>query len=102
MLIGIEIGGTKLQLVVGDKAGTIHHRLKISVLPEKGAAGIRDQIQKALPQLLTDWKVSGVGVGFGGPVDWSSGRICRSHQIEGWSEFDLSGWLGQQVGVPVR
>ena len=41
------------------------------------------------------------GVGFGGPVDWKTGRICRSHQIEGWSEFDLGGWLGQLTGAPV-
>ena len=41
------------------------------------------------------------GVGFGGPVDWNTGRICRSHQIEGWSEFDLGGWLHQLTGAPV-
>ena len=29
-------------------------------------------------------------------------RICRSHQIEGWSEFDLGGWLQQISGVPAR
>jgi glucokinase len=34
-------------------------------------------------------------------VDWKTGRICRSHQIEGWSEFDLGGWLCQLAGVPV-
>jgi glucokinase len=43
-----------------------------------------------------------VGVGFGGPVDWRAGRICRSHQIEGWSEFDLGGWLHELVRVPVE
>ena len=102
MFIGIEIGGTKLQLVVGDKTGTIQHRLRISVVPAKGAGGIREEIGRALPELTAKWQVRGIGVGFGGPVDWTSGRICRSHQIAGWSEFDLSGWLNQQAGVPVR
>jgi len=102
MLIGIEIGGTKLQLVVGDKAGVIHHRLKLSVLSKEGAAGIRQQIKQALPQLMAKWEVTAIGVGFGGPVDWKSGKISRSHQIEGWSEFDLGGWLKEQTGAPAR
>lgn len=102
MVIGIEIGGTKLQLVQGEETGRIHQRLKLPVNPAQGAAGIRQQIQQALPQLLKASSVIGIGVGFGGPVNWKEGKICRSHQIEGWSEFDLGGWLRQLAGVPVR
>jgi glucokinase len=101
MLLGIEIGGTKLQLVLGDAAGKICERRKLAVDPARGAAGIRRQIEEAVPALLRGRQVLRVGVGFGGPVDWRTGRICRSHQIEGWSEFDLGGWLRQLVGVPV-
>src|SRR5262245_9053581 len=101
MFLGIEIGGTKLQLAAGDKTGIIHHRLRLSVAPEKGAEGIRHQIKEALPKLMTQSQITGIGVGFGGPVDWKAGKICRSHQIEGWSEFDLAGWLLQHAAVPV-
>ena len=34
-------------------------------------------------------------------MDWRTGRIARSHQIEGWSEFDLGGWLRELTGLPV-
>jgi glucokinase len=102
MLIGIEIGGTKLQLVTGDQHGAIATRLKLPVDSGGGAAGIRGQIQGALPKLIANSPASGVGVGFGGPVDWRHGRICRSHQVEGWSEFDLAGWLGELTGLPAR
>ena len=102
MFIGIEIGGTKLQLVAGDNAGVIHHRLRLSVAPGKGAEGIRHQIKESLPKLMGQSQIAGIGVGFGGPVDWKAGKICRSHQIEGWSEFDLAGWLQQHAAVPVR
>lgn len=102
MVIGIEIGGTKLQLVFGDESGTIIQRLKLAVDPTRGADGIKGQIQQALPKLMSADRVAAVGVGFGGPVDWKTGRICRSHQIEGWSEFDLGGWLRQLSGTPVR
>lgn len=101
MILGIEIGGTKLQVVLGDPAGKIRERRKLAVDQDKGAAGIRRQIEHVIPEMLRGREVARAGVGFGGPVDWKTGRICRSHQIEGWSEFDLGGWLCQLAGVPV-
>jgi glucokinase len=102
MFIGIEIGGTKLQLVVGEKTGVIIQRLKLTVNPAAGADGIRKQIKEALPKLMATSRIAAIGVGFGGPVDWQGSKICRSHQIEGWSEFDLGGWLQQIAGVTAR
>jgi glucokinase len=101
LYLGIEIGGTKLQLVLGGETARIGHRLRIEVEPAHGAAGIRQQIEHALPKLTTDRSVEAAAVGFGGPVDWNSGTICRSHQIEGWSGFDLRQWLQQLTGAPV-
>ncbi|MSU57045.1 MAG: ROK family protein [Pedosphaera sp.] len=98
--LAIEIGGTKLQLVLGDEAGKICERRQLSVAPAEGAEGIRRQIARTITELKLGHTIEAVGVGFGGPVDWKSGRICRSHQIEGWSEFDLAGWLRELTGAP--
>lgn len=100
-LLGIEIGGTKLQLVLGDEAGRIRRRCQLAVARRAGADGIREQIRCAMPELIEQEPVAAVGVGFGGPVDWQSGRICRSHQIAGWSEFDLGAWLSEFSDAPV-
>ena len=99
--LGLEIGGTKLQLVVGDESAKIRERRRLTVRADLGAAGIRSQIEKTLPELLADHKIAAGGVGFGGPVDWRAGRIARSHQIEGWSGFELAAWLRGLVGAPV-
>src|SRR5216684_6634220 len=82
MLLGIEIGGTKLQLVLGSKTCQILRRLKLNVDSARGAEGIREQIRRELPALTRAQEIQAVGVGFGGPVDWGSGKICKSHQIE--------------------
>jgi glucokinase len=87
--------------VLGDAAGNICERRKLAVDPARGAAGIRHQIERVLPELVGGRQILGAGVGFGGPVDWKTGKICRSHQIEGWSEFDLAGWLQQLAGAAV-
>jgi glucokinase len=99
--VGIEIGGTKLQIVVGDSHAAILQRQRFNVDPADGAAGIRRQIEETVPVLLREHKPVAIGVGFGGPVDRASGRIARSHQIEGWSEFGLQSWLTDLGRLPV-
>ena len=100
--LGIEIGGTKLQLVAGDAAARITTRRRFTVDQARGGAGIREQIQAALPELMATATPVALGVGFGGPVDAATGQICCSHQIEGWSEFPLGDWLRGLTGLPVR
>ena len=99
--LGIEIGGTKLQLFAGHDSAAIVERKRTTVDAASGGAGIREQIVRALPELLARHQPQAIGIGFGGPVDWRSGKICRSHQVEGWSEFDLGGWLQQRTGLRV-
>src|SRR5947209_924299 len=61
--IGIEIGGTKLQLVTGEADGKIIERRKFAVDHAKGARGIRTQIEQGLRDLLRTQKPKAVGGG---------------------------------------
>jgi len=99
--VGIEIGGTKLPIVVGNESAKILEHRRLTVDRAKGAAGIRNQIQTALAELIPSAKPAAIGVGFGGPVDWKTGQICCSHQIEGWADFELRDWLQSLTGLPV-
>lgn len=98
--LGIEIGGTKLQVVVGDDKATILERFRYTVDPQQGAKGIRKQIQDALQKIRLH-SVSAIGIGFGGPVDHQSGRIITSYQVDGWGDFVLQDWLEKLTRIPV-
>lgn len=100
--LGIEIGGTKLQLVAGTAAGGIVDRRRFTVDSAAGGQGIRDRIASALPDLIARHRPEAIGVGFGGPVDWRTGRIKCSHQVPGWHDFPLGEWLAEQARIPVR
>jgi glucokinase len=112
MLLGIEIGGTKLQLVLGDADGNAVRPFRCSVNKHQAAEGIRCSIRATFDMIrnpetmegfgIPEANIEGVGVGFGGPVDWRTGKICCSHQIEGWSDFGLGEWLQELTGAPVR
>lgn len=102
MYLGIEIGGTKLQLGVGPGDGTIAGLWRGGVDVAAGGDGIRRQILTAVPELLRSARVAmsrinAIGIGFGGPVDDSTQSVIKSHQIDGWDDFPLARWLGEAL-----
>src|SRR5262245_61507681 len=104
MFLGIEIGGTKLQLGLGPGDGTLASLWRGTVDPATGAGGIRRQIEAAFPELLDRaglqrHELRGAGIGFGGPVDDATQTVFRSHQIEGWDGFPLADWITEVTGL---
>jgi glucokinase len=105
MYLGIEIGGTKLQLGVGAGDGHLAGLWRGPVDVSAGPDGIRRQIIQAVPELLNQSgidraRIKGIGIGFGGPVDDHTHTIIKSHQIEGWDNFPLEKWLSDLLGMP--
>lgn len=100
LLLGIEIGGTKLQFVAADASLQVLRRERFMVKPQEGAAGIRNYIQTTLKTTWNDLTFKSAGVGFGGPVNWQQGKIARSYQIEGWSDFELAAWITDLTNAP--
>jgi glucokinase len=98
--LAIEIGGSKLQLFAGTSAGEILDRRRFAVDRVQGAEGIRTRIAQELPELVARWRPAAIGVGYGGPVNWRTGRIWKSYHIAGWSDFPLADWLREQTGLP--
>jgi len=100
MFLAIEIGGTKLQLGVGSGDGPpLIELVRESVVPERGAAAIREQIVRIARPLIEKHRVTAMGVGFGGPVDVETGRTIKSHHVEGWDDFPLADWCREKLGL---
>jgi len=98
VFVGIEIGGTKIQVVTGDGKASIIGRQRFVANPVRGAEGIREQIASALANIAKRKQIAAIGVGFGGPFNRETGRACCSHQVAGWDDFPLQAWLGEQAG----
>jgi glucokinase len=104
-LIGVEIGGAKLQLALGTPQGELLETRRAEVSAAHGAAGILAWLKEELPTLAalaTNYhaKISAIGVGFGGPIDNVTGRALQSVQIPGWQDFPLIDWFETQFGLP--
>lgn len=102
MFLGIEIGGTKLQLAVGARGGEPLVELeRFEVNRAQGARGIREAIGRCAERLRARHTLKAVGIGFGGPIDVIRGRTLKSHQIDGWDDFPLAQWCRETFGLPV-
>jgi glucokinase len=99
-LISIEIGGSKLQIFAGTESGHVLERCRFTVDRGSGGEGIRERIASALPVLIKRWSAQAIGVGYGGPVNWKTGRIKCSHHVEGWNNFPLGDWLTESTDLP--
>ena len=99
--LGIETGGTKLQLGVGTGEDTeLFELVRCDIVPERGAQGILEQIEKAARPLFDRFDISAIGFSFGGPVDTKRGAVTKSHQIDGWDGFPLADWCREKFAVP--
>jgi glucokinase len=104
--LGIEIGGTKLQIAVGRGEGEPFRAVwRATVEAAQRAARIQRQIVEGVDELLGRARIdrsqiAGVAIGFGGPVDTRKGQIVTSHQVAGWENFALVKWFDANFGWP--
>lgn len=101
MFLGVEIGGTKLQVGVCDRRGRLKRLVRVRVERRRGRAGILRQLEATIPALLRTHKIRRIGVGFGGPVDSAIGKVVTSFQVPGWRGFALRRWFERRFKLPV-
>jgi glucokinase len=104
LLLGIEIGGTKLQLGLGRGDGRIVALHRAEIRPGRGAAGILASITEGLDALIAQsghGRPAAAGIGFGGPVDAAHGVILKSNHVDGWDGFALALWAMRSLRIPV-
>jgi len=106
LVLGIEIGGTKLQLALGTAQGEIKAKIQDRVDIAAGGEGIRQWLKNQIPVFLSTADLTvkdlhGIGVGFGGPMDTKTGEVLKSIQISGWEKFPIRNWFEDQYGLPV-
>ena len=90
LAVGVDIGGTKIDLVLLDSSGVVHAEHRLPTLAAEGSAAVLDRVADGITRLLHDapGPVSGIGIGCPGHVDPVSG-VVRTAVNLGWSEVAL-------------
>lgn len=97
MILGIDIGGTKTALCLGNRSGEVVQRVQFPSRAERGFEAMLSDI------LATATEFSGyeeIGVSIGGPLDAERGVIQSPPNLPGWVDVPLKARLEQALQKP--
>jgi glucokinase len=103
--LGVDIGGTKCAVVLGDGQGNIVGRLEQATSDE---LGYWPEAGKTLSAMITHLcsnsniktsALTSVGVSCGGPLNSRTGRILNPPNLPGWDDADIVSYLTSELGV---
>ncbi|HEY2015317.1 MAG TPA: ROK family protein [Bryobacteraceae bacterium] len=99
MILAIDIGGTKFSLAVFDGDRMVRRESRAT-----DAAAGRDWMLARIREIIAAWRsdftFDRCGIGFGGPVDFSTQRVVLSTHVGGWRDFDLCAFVREVAGAP--
>lgn len=98
---GVDLGGTKIQILKVEEDGTVLERLKIPTEAEKGAEAVISSIARSVESLLgKNERPMGLGLGVAGQVEKATGSVLFAPNLK-WSNVPLSKTLFELLGCPV-
>ena len=99
-VIGIDLGGTKINACLIDSNGNIIERNSVETEAKKGRDVVLSNIKKAVYGL--DYKEAiAIGIGTPGFIDSKNGVVTFAGNIDGWSGLNLKSAVEDFVDVPV-
>ena len=100
--IGVDIGGTKIEMALVDASGRILASHRGLTHPERGPDGVIADIVTCVETYLGEagQSVRGLGIGVAGQVDRATGTL-RSAPNLGWRNVLLQARLEEALGLPV-
>ncbi len=96
MKIGVDIGGTKCAVVLGDHNGIAGKFYFETKGPEETIANIKNAVSKFAE------KADAIGISCGGPLDAERGLILSPPNLLGWDRIPITAILSEAFGIPAR
>ena len=94
-LIGVDIGGTKCAVVLGDENGNIIDKIKFPT------SDVNTTIEK-IEHAISDFEeYAAIGISCGGPLDAERGIIQSPPNLLGWDNIMIKNMLEKKFSVPV-
>jgi len=106
LLLGIDIGGSKIALALGDGQGGVRAHMRRATEPSGDARTDLARIASDARKLLAEGGVAvseleHVGVSAPGPVDATRGELVQPPNLPGWGTVPVRALLGEALGAPI-
>jgi glucokinase len=102
LYIGLDIGGTKCSVVIGDSAFSIKKKVGFETRTERGYHEILNDFTKHMKLLLADFPggtLKRIGISCGGPLDSKTGMIYSPPNLPGWDSVPITKIISEEFGV---
>ena len=104
--LGMDVGGTKLAVLVGTSEGEVLEKIKRPTNAERGPWPIIDDLLEMAEEVLAKAgksleEIDAVGVSIGGPLDAAKGIIYSPPNLPGWDAIPLKNVLSVKLEKPV-
>ena len=103
MIIGVDIGGTKIAAALVGSDGQVTHRSQCPTPVERGAEAILATVVELVEALrATRTEITALGVGSAGQVDSESGMVVDANEnLPGFRGLALRDYLQDALDLPV-
>lgn len=103
LIVGVDVGGTKIAAGVVDAQGQVYGRVKLSTdtsRPEMTLQSIAAAVTSTLHEAgVSPSQISGIGLGIPGKVDSENGVGLLAVNL-GWQDVPVKRWLEEALGLP--
>ena len=102
--LGLDIGGTKCAVVVGDASFSIKKKIFFDTRVERGYEAILTDFKTHIHSLLADFpeaNLKRIGISCGGPLDSKTGMIYSPPNLPGWDSVPITKIFKDEFGVDV-
>ncbi len=101
-VIGIDIGGTKINGGVIDQEGNILRRTSKETSKSGNAIDVLETLSCVIDELIDD-EIIGIGIGAPGFIDSNQGKVLSvGGNIQGWAETDIKSYLNKKYDVKIQ
>jgi glucokinase len=100
--LGLDIGGTKCSLVVGDASFSVLQKVGFDTNTGRGWRSILSEFTGHIRTLLDEYKhckLKRIGISCGGPLDSKKGIILSPPNLPGWDNVPITRMLSDEFGV---
>ncbi len=103
--LGLDIGGTKCAIVVGDKRFNVKQRIQFETrAKERNYTDILEEFFLHIEELFREFprqQLAGIGISCGGPLDSHKGMIYSPPNLPGWDNVPIIDIFSKKYAVPV-
>ncbi len=102
--IGLDIGGTKCAVVLGDEDFNIYEKVFFDTKVARGPTVIINEFKRHIHQLFKKYdrkKLVKIGISCGGPLNSKKGLIKSPPNLPGWDDIPIVAILEKEFGIDV-